>query len=110
MKVVRKVFLIFLLIESFALPIFLLAVRHFQLESETAEWLVSMMPQSDMALEDRRAVANMMVSYGELSAANMLGYTALAWSAVFIYRRFFGRAARGTDPASIHSDSLEAER
>ena len=88
MKVVRKVFLIFLLIESFALPIFLLAVRHFQLESETAEWLVSLMPSS-VPLEDRRAAADMAVTYGELAAADMLAYTAIVWSAIFIYSQFF---------------------
>jgi hypothetical protein len=110
MKVVRRVLLIFFLIESFALPIFLLAVKHYQLESETAEWLVSIMPGSDAALEDRRAAADMIVSYGELAAEKMLAYTAFAWSAVFIYWRFFGRAARGTDPESLRSGSVEAER
>ncbi len=97
MKVVRKIFLIFLLLESLGLPTFFLAVRHYQLESETEEQLVSMWPRSDVPLEDRRAVVNMMVSYGELAAANMLAYTLLAWSAVFIYWRFFRRAALGSD-------------
>ena len=94
MKIVRRVLLIFLLVESFALPIFLMAVMHFHWEDQTALWIVSMWPPSDVPLEDRRAVADMAVSYGELGAANMLGYAALTWVGVFIYSRFFKRAAR----------------
>jgi hypothetical protein len=110
MKVVRRILLIFLLVESLALPAFFLAVKHYQLESESAQWIVSMWPQSDVALEDKRAVADMLVSYGELAGAQTLAYTALAWIAVFIYWRFFKRAPRGTEPASVPSDSLKADR
>ena len=106
MKVVRKVLLICLLLESFSLPIFLLAVKHYQLESETAQRLVSMMPWSEVPLEDKRALADRVVSYGELAAMKMLAYTALVWSAVFIYRRFFRRAARATDASTLGSDSV----
>ena len=101
--------LIFLLIESLALPIFFLAIKHYQLEDETEQWLISMWPQSDVPLEDKSAVANMLVSYGELAAADMLEYSALAWSAVFIYWRFF-RRGKGATPAPIQSDGLKAER
>jgi hypothetical protein len=83
------------LIGSLALPMFFLAVRHFHLESETAQWMVSMWPRSDVALEDKRAAADMVVTYGELAAANMLAYSAIAWCGVFVYSRFLGRAARG---------------
>src|SRR5260370_27924247 len=57
MKVARTVLLICLLLGSLGLPIFFLLVRHFHLESETAEWLVSLWPRSlgEVALEDRRA-------------------------------------------------------
>jgi hypothetical protein len=108
MKVVGRILLIFLLVESLALPAFFLAIKHYQLESETAQWIVSMWPQPDVALEDKRAVADMLVSYGELAAENMLAYTALAWCAVLIYWRFFRRAPRGKDPESIQSDSLRS--
>lgn len=110
MRVVRRILLICFLLESLGLPTFFLAIKHFHLESETAQRLVAMWPRSDVPLEDRRAVADMVVSYGELGAANVLVYTALAWSAVFIYWRFFRRDPRGTDPASLRSDSLKAER
>jgi hypothetical protein len=68
-----------------ALPIFFLAVRHFHMEGETAEWLVSMWPRSvgEVALEDRRAAADMVISYGELAGASMLTYTIVGWSALF---------------------------
>ena len=79
-----------MLIGSLAPPIFFLAVKHFQLESETAEWLVSLMPNS-VALEDRRTAADMAVTYGEMAAADMLAYTAIMWSAIFIYSQFFRR-------------------
>jgi hypothetical protein len=89
-KIARRVLLVCLLMGSVAPPIFFLAVKHFQLESETAEWLVSLMPSS-VALEDRRAAADMAVTYGEMAAADMLTYTAIVWSAIFIYSQFFRR-------------------
>jgi len=98
--------LIFLLVESLAIPAFFLAVKHFDLESETEEQLISMWPPSDVPLEDKTAAVNMLVTYGEMSAANMLTYTALAWIAWFVYRRFFKRAAPGTDAAGAGSDSV----
>jgi hypothetical protein len=110
MKVVRTFLLICALIGSLALPIFLLAVRHFQLESETADWIVSMWPRSDVALEDKRAVADMMVTYGELAAGNMLTYTALTWGGVFIFSRFFRRAARERARGSLESGGLKEGR
>ncbi len=110
MKVFRRILLIFLLVESLALPAFFLAVKHYQLESETEEQLISMWPRSDVPYEDKSAVVNMLVGYGELAAADMLTYTALAWSVVFIYWRFFKRAAKRTEPAPVPSDSLKAER
>jgi hypothetical protein len=110
MKVVRRILLIFLLVESLGLPAFFLAIKHFQLETETAQWIVSVWPQSDVALEDKRAVADMLVTYGELAAEQTLAYTALAWIAVFIYWLFFKRAPRRTEPASVPIDSLKAER
>ena len=92
------------------MPAFFLAVKHFDLESETEERIVSMWPPSDLPLEDKRAVADMLVTYGELAAAQTLAYTALAWIAVFIYWLFFKRAPRRTEPASVPTDSLKAER
>ena len=106
MKVVRKIFLIFLLVESFALPAFFLAIKHYQLESQTEEQLISMWPPSDVPFEDRSAVVSMLVSYGEMGAADMLAYTAIAWCAWFIYRRFFGRAARERAAESRGSGSV----
>jgi hypothetical protein len=99
MKVVRTVLLICALIGSFALPIFFLAVRRFHLEDQTSEWIVSMWPQSQwsVALEDRRAVADMLVTYGELSAMNMLAWSAISWSALFIFSRFFRRPGARDD-------------
>ena len=94
MKIVRTTIWVIAVIGSFALPIFFLAVRHFHLESETADWIVSTWPQSDVALEDKRAMADMLVTYGELSPVTMLAYTAISWCGVFLYRRFFGRPAR----------------
>ena len=81
---------------SIAIPICFLAIRHFHLEDQTAEWLVSMWPQSQgsVALEDRRALADMLVTYGELAAANMLAFTAVVWCGGFIFSRFFRRAAK----------------
>jgi len=78
---------------SLAPPIFFLAVRHFHLEDETAEWLVSLMPRltAEVPLEDRRAAVDMAVTYGEMAAADMLTYTAVVWSAIFIYSQFFRR-------------------
>ena len=90
MKIARRILLTCLLIGSLAPPIFFLAVKHFNLEDQTAEWLVSLMPSS-VPLEDRRAAADMAVTYGELAAADMLTYTAVVWSAIFIYSQFFRR-------------------
>jgi hypothetical protein len=89
-KIARTVLLICALLGSLALPIFFLAVRHFQMESETAEWMVSMWPRSlgEVALEDRRAAADMMITYGELAGASMLTYTVVGWSALIFWRRF----------------------
>ena len=96
MKIVRTVLWTCALLGSLALPIFFLAVRHFHLEDETAQWLVSMWPRSrgSVALEDRRAIADMMVTYGELAASNMLVYTAIGWGGVFVYSRIFRRVAK----------------
>jgi len=93
MKIARAVLLICAMLASLAPPIFFLAIRHFHLEGETAEWLVSLWPRSQgaVALEDRRALADMMVTYGELAGANMLTYTAIGWS-IFIFWRIFKRA------------------
>jgi hypothetical protein len=90
MKIARRILLACVLIGSLAPQIFFLAVGRFHLESETAEWLVSLMPSS-VPLEDRRAAADMAVTYGELAAADMLAYTAIVWSAIFIYSQFFRR-------------------
>ena len=106
MKVVRKVLLIFLLVESLGTPAFFLAVKYFDLESQTEEQLISMWPGSDTPLEDKSAVVNMVVTYGEMAAANMLTYTALAWCVWFVYWRFFRRAEKGTDAAAVGSDSV----
>ena len=96
MKIARTVLLICALLGSLGMPIFFLAVRHFHLESETAEWLVSMWPRSqgEVALEDRRALADMLVTYGELSGASMLACTAIAWSALVFFRMFRRVSAR----------------
>jgi hypothetical protein len=90
MRIARTLLLICALIGSLALPIFFLAVRHFQMESETAEWMVSMWPRSlgEVALEDRRAAADMVISYGELAGASMLAYTVVGWSVLIFWRRF----------------------
>ena len=90
MKIARTVLLICALIGSLALPIFFLAVRHFHMESETAEWLVSMWPRSlgEVALEDRRAAADMLVTYGVLAGASMLTYTVIGWTVIIFWRRF----------------------
>jgi hypothetical protein len=87
---------------SLVAPVFFLAVRHFHLESETANWLVSMWPRSQgsVALEDRRAAADMLVTYGEMAGANMLVYTVIGWSAAFVFSRFFRRGANAEDPES----------
>jgi len=79
--------------------------RHFHLESETAEWLVSLMPSS-VPLEDRRAAADMAVTYGELAAADVLTYTAVVWSAIFIYSQFFRRPKKEKGPRSLDSSGV----
>jgi len=93
MKIARRILLACALTVSLAPPIFFLAVRHFHLEDETAEWLVSLMPRltAEVPLEDRRAAVDMAVTYGEMAAADMLTYTAVVWSAIFIYSQFFRR-------------------
>jgi hypothetical protein len=93
MKITRRVLLACVLIGSLAPPIFFLAVRHFQLEDQTAEWLVSLMPNA-VPLEDRRAAADMAVTYGEMAAADMLTYTAVVWGAIFIFSQFFRRPGK----------------
>jgi len=99
MKIARTVLLICALVGSLAMPIFFLAVRHFQMESETAEWMVSMWPRSmgEVALEDRRAAADMVISYGELAGASMLAYTVVGWSVIIFWRRL--RRASARDPS-----------
>jgi hypothetical protein len=93
MKIAKTVLLICALLGSLGLPIFFLAVRHYHLEVETAEWLVSLWPRSfgEVALEDRRAAADMLVTHGELAGASMLIYTAIGWSALISWR-FLKRA------------------
>ena len=93
-KIARTVLLICAMLGSLVLPIFFLAVRHFHLESETANWLVSMWPRSraSVALEDRTAVANMLVTYGELAGAKMLAFTVIGWCAAFVFSRFQTRS------------------
>ena len=110
MKIVRTVILIFFLIVSLAIPILFLAIRHFHLEDQSAEWLVSMWPRAfwTVALEDRRAAADTLVTYGELSGASMLAYTAIGWCGVFVCRRFFGRAGKEKDPESLDSGGLRS--
>jgi hypothetical protein len=95
-KIARTVLLICAMLGSLVLPIFFLAIRHFHLESETANWLVSMWPrsQASVALEDRSAAANMLVTYGELAGASMLTYTVIGWCAMFVFSRVSSR--RGT--------------
>jgi hypothetical protein len=104
MKIARTVLLVCALFGSLALPTFFLAVRHFHLETETAEWLVSIWPRSrgEVALEDRRALANMLVSYGELARASMLASTAIGWCVVIFWRLFFKRA--GARDPSLRSE------
>ena len=99
MKIARTVLLICALLGSLALPVFFLALRHFHSESETAEWMVSMWPRSlgELAREDRRAAADMVISYGELAGASMLAYTVVGWSALIFWRRF--RRASARDPS-----------
>ena len=94
MKIARTVLLVCALILSFAPPICFLAIRHLHLESEAAEWLVSLWPRSlgEVALEDRRAMADMLVTYGELVAANSLIFTVIGWT-IFIFLRILKRAA-----------------
>ena len=99
MKIARTILLICALLGSLALPIFFLGVRHFHLESETAEWMVSMWPRSlgEVALEDRRAAADMVVTYGVLVAASMLTYTVVGWSVLIFWRLL--RRAGARDPS-----------
>jgi hypothetical protein len=99
MKIARTVLLICALLGSFVPPIFFLTVRHFHMESEAAEWMVSLWPRSigEVALEDRRASADMLVTYGELAGENMLIYSAIGWT-IFIFVRIFKRAG-ARDPS-----------
>ena len=100
MKIARTVLLICALVGSFAPPIFFLTVKHFHLEGETAEWMVSLWPRSlgEVALEDRRAMADMLVAYGELAGTTMLIYSVVGWSVVIFWRFFFKRAG-ARDPS-----------
>jgi hypothetical protein len=111
MKIARTVLLICALLGSFVPPIFFLAVRHFHLEGETAEWLVSLWPRSlgSVALEDRRALANMLITYGELAGANMLIYSAIGWSVVISFRIFRRAGAKETDPGSLDSGNFRSD-
>jgi hypothetical protein len=99
MKIVRTVLLICALVGSLVPPIFFLTVRHFHLEGEAAEWMVSLWPRSlgEVALEDRRAMADMLITYGELAGATMLTYSVIGWSVVFLWRSFKRAGAR--DPS-----------
>jgi len=99
MKIVRTVLLICALVGSLAPPVFFLAVRHFHLEGEAAEWMVSIWPRSlgEVAVEDRRAMADMLVAYGELAAATTLIYSVIGWSVVLVWRSFKRAGAR--DPS-----------
>jgi|SRR5208337_1794799 len=99
MKIARTVLFICALLGSLGIPIFFLAVRHFHLEVETAQWMVSLWPRSfgEVALEDRRAAADMLVTYGELAGASMLTYTVIGWAAI-IFWRFLKRAV-ARDPS-----------
>ena len=108
MKIARTVLLIFSLVGSLGIPIFFLAVRHFHLETETADWMVSMWPQSfwEVALEDRRAAADMLVTYGVLAGQSMLAYAAIGWCGAFIFSRFYRRGAKVKDPGSLDSDDF----
>jgi hypothetical protein len=108
-KIARTVLLVCAMLGSLGLPIFFLVVRHFHLEGETAEWLVSMWPRSQgsVPLEDRRGVADMLVSYGELTGANMLACTAIGWCGVFVYSRIFRRTGK-KDQGSLDSDRLRS--
>ena len=102
MKIAKTVLLICAMLGSLVPPIFFLAVRHFHLESETANWLVSMWPrsQASVALEDRTAAANMLVTYGEMAGASMLTYTVIGWCAAFVFSRFFSREAKAKESGS----------
>jgi hypothetical protein len=93
MKILRKFLLAVALIGSLAMPLFFLAVAHFHLEKETAERLVSMWPRSEIALEDKRAMADMLITYGELGAMSTLTYSAIAWCGLFVYSLLFRRTA-----------------
>jgi hypothetical protein len=84
-------FLICMLVASFGPAVFFLAVRQFHLEGETVQWIVSLYPHS-VALEDRQAGAEMLVTYGELAAADMIMFSAIMWCGIFVFRRIFGRA------------------
>jgi len=88
---------------SFVPPIFFLAVRHFHLEGEAAEWMVSLWPRSlgEVALEDRRAAADMLVAYGELAGATMLTYSVIGWSVVIFWRFFFQARWRARSFATL---------
>jgi hypothetical protein len=99
MKIARTVLLICALLGSFVPPIFFLTVRHFHLEGETAEWMVSLWPRSlgEVALEDRRAAADMLITYGELAGANILIFNTIGWSVLIFFRIFKRAAAR--DPS-----------
>jgi hypothetical protein len=106
MKIARTVLLICALLGSFVPPIFFLTVRHFHLEVETAEWMVSLWPRSlgEVALEDRRATADMLITYGELAGANMLIFNAIGWC-IFLLFRIFKRSAKETHSLRSRDDS-----
>ena len=55
--------------------------------------MVSLWPRSlgEVALEDRRAMADMLVAYGELAAATMLIYSVIGWSVVLVLAIFQAR-------------------
>ncbi|MFZ2063259.1 MAG: hypothetical protein WAU82_19785 [Candidatus Binatus sp.] len=96
MKIARTVLLVCALIGSLAPPIFFLSVQHFHLEVQTSEWLVSQWPRSlgEIALEDRRMAADMLVTYGEWAAANALTFAAVGWSVLFLFRMLKRSGAR----------------
>ena len=106
MKIARIFILIFALVGSFGPPVFFLAVRQFHWEDQTAQWLVSIMPHS-VALEDRRASADMLVMYGELAAVDMIIYSAIGWC-IFMVVRIFKRGAKKKDSLPSLDDSLHS--
>jgi large-conductance mechanosensitive channel len=100
------VLLICAVVGSFGPPVLFLGVRQFHLEDQTSDWLVSMWPHS-VALEDRRAAADMLVSYGELVATSAITFSVIGWS-IFLLSRMFKRGRRGKGSMPSMDDSLHS--